>query len=202
MKSETIFRGIYHRIYQMSTNSFNIFNFISFSNSPIDQEVPSYTTILPTPTSSDIFILLGCLTINWCHFIYTNHQEQNRVLLLGSFHLLFWPSGPPQIALPMSLQPVCLQTVFCQLFRTLTVTTIYFSCDFFLTLLTFIVNFQAVGWHPQAFSTQTSSNCLYMHKYCSPSASLSLCLCISCHSQFNSEYSINGNIIPVARTWV
>ena len=31
----------------------------------------------------------------------------------------------------MSLQPVCLQTVFCQLFRTLTVTTIYFHVIFF-----------------------------------------------------------------------
>ena len=75
-------------------------------------------------------------TINRCYSIYTNYQEQNQVLLLGSFHLLFWPPGPPQIALPMPLQPVCLQTIFCQLFRTLTVATILFMW-FFLLFFTY-----------------------------------------------------------------
>jgi len=114
------------------TNSFNISNFISFSNSPRSRGFKLHYNPFNINNQRHFYFVRIChLWNDGCHFTYTNHQEQNKVSLLGSFHLLFWPSGPSQIALSMSLQPVCLQTVFCQLFGTLTVTTIYFSCNFF-----------------------------------------------------------------------
>ena len=74
------------------TNSFNIFNFISFSNS---RGLKLHHNPSNTNKQRHFYFVRICrlwnalYTINRCYFIYTNHQEQNQVSLLGSFHLLF-----------------------------------------------------------------------------------------------------------------